>query len=200
MWQRKYISLPDKKRYSVKPLIGVYSSTDQQINKPTNERSNMTHLTEGKKAPAFKGKDQNGKTVSLADFKGKKVVLYFYPEDDTPTCTVQACNLRDNFGLLKKNGFTVLGVSPDEEKKHKKFETKYDLPSTLIADADHKIIDSYGVWGEKQMYGRTYMGLHRTTFLIDEKGIVKKIFLKPKSKQHTQEILDAWQLIQENER
>jgi peroxiredoxin Q/BCP len=160
----------------------------------------MTHLTEGKKAPAFKGKDQNGKPVSLADFKGKKVVLYFYPEDDTPTCTVQACNLRDNFGLLKKNGFVVLGVSPDEEKKHKKFEAKYELPFTLIADADHKIIDSYGVWGEKQMYGRTYMGLHRTTFLIDEKGIVKKIFLKPKSKQHTQEILNAWQLIEENER
>jgi len=161
---------------------------------------NMTHLTEGKKAPAFKGKDQNGNPVSLADFKGKKVVLYFYPEDDTPTCTVQACNLRDNFGLLKKNGFVVLGVSPDEEKKHKKFEAKYELPFTLIADADHKIIDSYGVWGEKQMYGRTYMGLHRTTFLIDEKGIVKKIFLKPKSKQHTQEILNAWQLIEENER
>ncbi len=156
----------------------------------------MTHLTEGKKAPAFKGKDQNGKPVSLADYKGEKVVLYFYPEDDTPTCTVQACNLRDNFGLLKKQGFIVLGVSPDEEKKHKKFEAKYDLPFTLIADADHKIIDSYGVWGEKQMYGRTYMGLHRTTFLIDEKGIIRKIFLKPKSKQHTEEILKAWAEIE----
>ena len=156
----------------------------------------MTHLTEGKKAPAFKGKDQNGKPVSLADYKGKKVVLYFYPEDDTPTCTVQACNLRDNFGLLKKQGFIVLGVSPDEEKKHKKFEAKYDLPFTLIADADHKIIDSYGVWGEKQMYGRTYMGLHRTTFLIDEKGVIRKIFLKPKSKQHTEEILKAWTEIE----
>jgi len=152
----------------------------------------MTHLTEGKKAPAFTGKDQNGNTVSLADFKGKKVVLYFYPEDDTPTCTVQACNLRDNFSLLKKNGFVVLGVSPDEEKKHKKFEAKYDLPFTLMADAGHKIIDSYGVWGEKQLYGRNYMGLHRTTFLIDEKGIIRKIFLKPKSKQHTEEILKAW--------
>ncbi len=156
----------------------------------------MTHLTEGTKAPAFKGKDQNGKSVSLAGYKGKKVVLYFYPEDDTPTCTVQACNLRDNFGLLKKNGFMVLGVSPDEEKKHKKFETKYDLPFTLIADADHTIIDKYGVWGEKQMYGRTYMGLHRTTFLIDEKGVIRKIFLKPKSKQHTEEILKAWAEIE----
>lgn len=152
----------------------------------------MIHLTEGKKAPAFTGKDQNGKPVSLADYKGKKVILYFYPEDDTPTCTVQACNLRDNFSLLKKNGFVVLGISPDEEKKHKKFEAKYDLPFTLVADASHKIIDKYGVWGEKQLYGRTYMGLHRTTFLIDEKGIIRKIFLKPKSKQHTEEILNAW--------
>ena len=157
----------------------------------------MTHLTEGKKAPAFKGKDQNGDQVSLADFKGKKVVLYFYPQDDTPTCTVQACNLRDNFSLLKKQGFIILGVSPDEEKKHKKFEAKYDLPFTLIADADHKIIDSYGVWGEKQLYGKMYMGLHRTTFLIDEKGIIRKIFLKPKSKQHTEEILNAWAALEQ---
>ena len=157
----------------------------------------MTSVTEGSKAPAFKGKDQNGNAVSLADFKGQKVVLYFYPEDDTPTCTVQACNLRDNFGLLKKNGFVVLGISPDEEKKHKKFEHKYDLPFTLISDTEHAIIDKYGVWGEKQLYGRHYMGLHRTTFLIDEKGIVKKIFLKPKSNQHTEEILKAWQLVTE---
>ena len=154
----------------------------------------MTTLKEGQKAPAFKGKDQNGNTVSLSDFKGQKVVLYFYPEDDTPTCTVQACNLRDNFSVLKKNGFVVLGISPDEEKKHKKFEAKYGLPFILIADPKHTIIDKYGVWGEKQLYGRNYMGLRRTTFLIDEKGIVKKIFLKPKSKQHTEEILNAWQL------
>ena len=157
----------------------------------------MTHLTEGKKAPVFKSKDQNGNAVSLADFKGKKVVLYFYPEDDTPTCTVQACNLRDNFGLLKNKGIIVLGVSPDEEKKHKKFEAKYNLPFFLIADADHKIIDKYVVWGEKQLYGRNYMGLHRTTFLIDEKGIIRKIFLKPKSKQHTEEILNAWANIEQ---
>jgi len=157
----------------------------------------MTHLTEGQKAPAFKGKDQNGQAVSLADMKGKKIVLFFYPEDDTPTCTVQACNLRDNFALLKKNGFEVLGVSPDEEKKHKKFEAKYSLPFTLIADADHKIIDKYGVWGEKQLYGRNYMGLHRTTFLIDEKGIIRKIFLKPKSKQHAEEILNAWTALEQ---
>jgi peroxiredoxin Q/BCP len=160
----------------------------------------MTHLTEGCKAPSFKGKDQNGDTVSLADHKGKKVILFFYPEDDTPTCTIQACNLRDNFGLLKKNGFVVIGVSPDEEKKHKKFETKFDLPFTLIADPDHKIIDAYGVWGEKQLYGRTYMGLHRTTFVLDEKGIIRKIFTRPKNKQHAEEIIAAWQLINEKKR
>jgi peroxiredoxin Q/BCP len=156
----------------------------------------MITITEGSKAPTFKAKDQNGNTVSLADYKGKKVALYFYPEDDTPTCTIQACNLRDNFGLLKSKGIVVLGVSPDEEKKHKKFEAKYDLPFTLISDPDHSIIDKYGVWGEKQLYGRNYMGLHRTTFLIDEKGIVKKIFLRPKNKEHAQEILKAWQLME----
>lgn len=159
-----------------------------------------TQLTEGQKAPAFKGKDQNGKAVSLSDFTGKKVVLYFYPEDDTPTCTVQACNLRDNYSLLKKHGWVVLGVSPDDEKKHKKFEAKYDLPFTLIADPDHSIIDKYGVWGEKQLYGRQYMGLHRTTFLIDEKGMIRKIFLRPKNKQHAEEIIQTWQLLEGKKR
>lgn len=159
-----------------------------------------TQLTEGQKAPAFKGRDQNGKAVSLSDFTGKKVVLYFYPEDDTPTCTVQACNLRDNYSLLKKHGWVVLGVSPDDEKKHKKFEAKYDLPFTLIADPDHSIIDKYGVWGEKQLYGRQYMGLHRTTFLIDEKGVIKKIFLRPKNKQHAEEIIQTWQLLEGKKR
>ena len=155
----------------------------------------MITLTENTKAPAFKGNDQDGKVHSLADYKGQKVILFFYPEDDTPTCTIQACNLRDNFGLLKKNGFVVLGVSPDEEKKHKKFETKFSLPFPLIADPDHTIIDKYGVWGEKQLYGRNYMGLHRTTFLIDEKGIIRKIFLRPKNKQHAEEIMKVWNEI-----
>lgn len=151
-----------------------------------------TMLQEGDKAPAFKATDQNGKPVSLADYKGKKIALFFYPEDDTPTCTIEACNLRDNFPLLKKNGIVVLGVSPDDEKKHKKFEQKFDLPFTLVADPGKKIIDRYGVWGEKNLYGRKYMGLHRTTFLIDEKGIIKKIFRKPRSKVHSEEILKAW--------
>jgi peroxiredoxin Q/BCP len=148
-----------------------------------------THLQVGQKAPAFTGIDQDGKKVSLTDFKGQKVVLYFYPEDDTPTCTVQACNLRDNYSLLTKNGFKVIGVSPDDEKSHQKFKEKFNLPFTLIADPQHKIIDKYGVWGLKNLYGREYMGLFRTTFVIDEKGIISKIFLRPKNKVHAEEIV-----------
>ncbi len=148
-----------------------------------------THLEPGQKAPLFTGLDQDGKKISLADFKGKKVVLFFYPEDDTPTCTVQACNLRDNYALLKKNGYTVIGISPDDEKSHLKFKEKFSLPFTLVADPEHVIIDKYGVWGEKNLYGRKYMGLHRTTFLIDEAGIIQKILKKPRSKMHAEEIL-----------
>jgi peroxiredoxin Q/BCP len=150
----------------------------------------MITLKEGDKAPAFSGKNQNGKKVTLSELKGKKVVLYFYPEDDTPTCTVQACNLRDNYALLKKHGFEVIGVSPNDEKSHKKFETKFNLPFTLLADADHAIINKYGVWGEKQMFGNKYMGVHRTTFVINEKGVISKIFLRPKNKQHAEEIVE----------
>ena len=149
----------------------------------------MTHLHEGDKAPVFTGKDQNDDKISLADFKGKKIVLFFYPEDDTPTCTIEACNLRDNYSLLKKNGFEVIGISPDDPAKHKKFELKYGLPFTLVADKDHHIINKYGVWGEKLLYGRRYMGLHRTTFVIDEKGIIRKIYLRPKNKAHAEEII-----------
>ncbi|MGN6292167.1 MAG: thioredoxin-dependent thiol peroxidase [Chitinophagaceae bacterium] len=151
-----------------------------------------TNLKEGDKAPAFSGKDQNGNKISLSSYKGQKVVLYFYPEDDTPTCTIQACNLRDNYALLKQEGFVVIGVSPDEVNTHKKFEAKYQLPFTLVADPDHTIIDKYGVWGEKQLYGRKYMGLHRTTFVIDEKGVINKIYLRPKNKAHAEEIIRNW--------
>jgi peroxiredoxin Q/BCP len=146
-------------------------------------------LTEGTKAPAFSAQDQQGKKVSLADFKGKKLVVFFYPEDDTPTCTEQACNLRDNYALLKANGFEVVGVSPDSVEKHAKYQAKYDLPFTLLADPKHSIIEKYGVWGEKNMYGRKYMGLLRTTFVIDEKGMIVKIFRKPKVRQHAEEIV-----------
>jgi peroxiredoxin Q/BCP len=148
-----------------------------------------TQLKEGMKAPAFKGPDQDGKMVSLADFKGKKLVLFFYPEDDTPTCTVQACNLRDNYSILKKNGFNVVGISPDDPKSHTRFREKFSLPFTLVADPDHSIIDQYGVWGEKNLYGRKYMGLHRTTFVIDEKGVISKIYLRPRNKEHAEEII-----------
>lgn len=152
----------------------------------------MITLREGDKAPAFSGIDQNGKKTSLADYKGKKVVLYFYPEDDTPTCIIQACNLRDNYSLLKKNGFEVIGVSPDEATKHKKFETKFDLPFTLVADTSHTILKKYGVWDKKQMFGNHYMGVLRTTFVMDEKGIIRKIFLRPKNKVHAEEIIAGW--------
>ncbi|HTE26152.1 thioredoxin-dependent thiol peroxidase [Flavitalea sp.] len=148
----------------------------------------MITLKEGDKAPQFTGFDQNGEPFKLSDLRAKKVVLYFYPQDDTPTCTVQACNLRDNYSILISKGFEVIGVSPDEAPKHKKFEQKFNLPFRLIADPTHKIIDKYGVWGEKQLYGRKYMGLYRTTFLINEKGVIAKVFLRPKNKQHAEEI------------
>lgn len=148
-----------------------------------------THLQAGQKAPAFSGRDQDGNKVSLADFKGKKIVLYFYPQDDTPGCTAQACNLRDNYSALLKNGYQVIGVSPDDEGSHEKFKEKYQLPFPLIADPQHKIIEKYGVWGEKNLYGRKFMGLLRTTFVIDENGIITKIFLRPKTKEHAEEIM-----------
>jgi len=119
-------------------------------------------------------------------------VLYFYPADDTPTCTIEACNLRDNYTALQHSGFEVIGISPNDVTSHKKFEEKFNLPFTLIADTKHTIINAYGVWGDKQMFGNHYMGVLRTTFIIDEKGIIKKIFLKPKNKAHAEEILKAW--------
>ena len=152
-------------------------------------------LTEGEKAPSFSGKDQDGNTIKLSDLKGKKVVLYFYPEDDTPTCTIQACNLRDNYGLLKKEGFEVIGISPDEPASHKKFEQKFSLPFRLVADPSHAILKKYDVWGPKQMFGHKYMGVYRTTYLLDEKGIIRKVFLRPKNKAHAEEIVAAWKAM-----
>jgi len=152
----------------------------------------MVTLKEGDKAPAFTAKDQDGKKISLADYKGKKLVLYFYSEAGSPTCTIESCNLRDNYGLLKKNGFEVLGVSPDNEKKQKSFEIKYKLSFPLIADTENKVTGAYGVHDMKKLFGREYMGILRTTFIIDEKGIIRKIFSKPKNKAHAQEIIAAW--------
>ena len=151
----------------------------------------MVTLKEGEKAPAFTARNQDGAMISLAGYKGKKLVLYFYSEAGSPTCTIESCNLRDNYSLLKKNGFEVLGVSPDNEKVQKRFELKYKLPFPLIADTDHKVTSAYGVWDMKKLFGREYMGILRTTFIIDEQGIIRKIFHKPKNKAHAEEIIAA---------
>jgi thioredoxin-dependent peroxiredoxin len=146
-------------------------------------------LQTGEKAPAFSAKNQNGEVVNLTDFEEQKLVLYFYPKDDTPGCTAQACSLRDNYAALLAQGYVVLGVSIDDEKKHQKFIKKYDLPFSLLADTDLKIVNDYGVWVEKSMYGKTYMGTARTTFVIDEQGIISEIISKIDTKNHSTQIL-----------
>ncbi|MCB0562152.1 MAG: thioredoxin-dependent thiol peroxidase [Lewinellaceae bacterium] len=151
----------------------------------------MMHLKEGDKAPDFQGIDQDEKTISLSDYKGKKLILYFYPKDDTPGCTAEACNLRDNYSVLKKEGFELLGVSPDNPKKHQKFIDKYSLPFPLIADTEKEILNAYGVWGLKKFMGKEYDGVHRTTFVIDEKGTIEKIITKVNTKAHAEQILDG---------
>lgn len=151
----------------------------------------MIELTEGQKAPDFKAKDQNGKSISLSDLSGKDIILYFYPKDDTPGCTAEACSYRDNYQSLLKEGFEVLGVSTDDEKSHQKFITKYSLPFSLIADTDKKIVEAYGVWVEKNMYGKKYMGIARKTFIIDKNGLIRKIIDKVDTKDSSGQILDA---------
>ena len=144
----------------------------------------------GQIAPEIISKDQNGNEIKLSNFLGKKVALYFYPKDDTPGCTAQACNLRDNYEDLKAKGYEILGASTDNEKSHQKFREKYDLPFPLIADSEQKVVNDYGVWVEKSMYGKKYMGIARTTFLIDEKGKIAKIIDKVDTKEHTAQILE----------
>ncbi|MBC7552389.1 MAG: thioredoxin-dependent thiol peroxidase [Taibaiella sp.] len=146
----------------------------------------------GDKAPAFTLPDQDGKLVSLIDFIGHKVVLYTYPEDNTPTCTVEACNLRDNYAILREKGLVVIGVSPDTIAKHKKFESKHSLPFTLLADPERELLMAYDVYGEKKLYGRTYMGIFRRTFLINEAGIIEHIITTVRSKEHTEQIMKVW--------
>lgn len=150
----------------------------------------MSFLQQGDKAPDFTSKDQNGNTVTLNEFKGKKVVLYFYPKDSTPGCTAEACDFRDNYQGLKAQGIEVLGVSIDDEKSHQKFITKYDLPFTLLADTDKSIVEAYGVWAEKSMYGKKYMGTNRTTFIIDEDGNIDHIITKVDTKAPTAQVLE----------
>ena len=149
----------------------------------------MRKLIVGAKAPAFSAPDQSGKTVSLSNFAGKKVVLYFYPKDDTPGCTVEACSFRDEHTAFQKKGAVVLGVSPDTAKSHAKFAGKFSLPFTLLADEGHKIAEAYGVWVEKSMYGKKYMGVERSTFVIDAKGKLAAIYRKVKPAEHTAEVL-----------
>jgi peroxiredoxin Q/BCP len=146
-------------------------------------------LEKGEKAPEFEGIDQDGNTIKSSDFGSKKIVLYFYPKDSTPGCTVQACNLRDNYASLLAQGYVVIGVSQDSSASHKKFIEKQNLPFPLIADTDHVVHNLFGVWGEKKMYGKTYMGTLRTTFIIDEQGVIEEVIAKVKTKDHTAQIL-----------
>jgi thioredoxin-dependent peroxiredoxin len=152
----------------------------------------MTHLKEGDKAPNFTFTDEKGNTQSLADLKGKKVILYFYPKDMTPGCTMESCNLRDNYGLLAKNGFEVIGVSADSESRHEKFKSTFSLPFPLIADTEKEVIKAYGVWGEKKFMGRTFDGIHRVTFVIDENGNIERVFDKVKTTGHAEQILESY--------
>jgi thioredoxin-dependent peroxiredoxin len=149
----------------------------------------MTTLKPGDKAPQFESRDQDGNPVTLADFKGSKLVIYFYPKDSTPGCTSQACNLRDNYDMLLENGYKVLGVSADSEKSHKKFIEKHDLPFPLLADTEKAMLKAYGVWGPKKFMGRTFDGIHRTTFVIDENGVISEVIGKVDTKNHTAQIL-----------
>ena len=146
-------------------------------------------LNEGDKAPDFSAKNQNGENIKLSDFSGKRVVLYFYPKDDTPGCTKQACNLRDSFDAFEEKGIKIFGVSIDDENSHRKFISKYQLPFDLLTDTEKEIVNLYGVYGEKTNYGKKYMGVNRTTFLIDETGKIAKVFKKVKVEDHADEVL-----------
>lgn len=153
----------------------------------------MTKLKEGDKAPDFKVVNEFGDEMTLADFSNKKLVLYFYPKDNTPGCTLESCNLRDHYVDLKNKGFEVLGVSADSEASHQKFIKKHKLPFHLLADTEKEVLNAYGVWGPKKFMGRTFDGIHRTTFVIDENGIIERVFTKVQTKQHTEQILESYQ-------
>lgn len=174
----------------VAPAKAIKSAPAKTATKETKFVAHSTSLKVGDKAPAFSAKDQNGKTIALKDLKGKNIVLYFYPKDNTPGCTMEACSLRDEHQYLSKKNFVVLGVSADDEKMHKKFATKYELPFSLLADTDMAIIKAYDVWGTKQFMGRIYDGIIRTTFIINEKGIVSHVITDVKTKEHGKQILD----------
>ena len=149
----------------------------------------MLHLKTGDAATAFSGVKEKGQTIHLTDYKGKKLVLYFYPKDDTPGCTAEACSLRDGYGQFLSKGYDILGVSPDSVKKYVKFQEKYQLPFSLLADEDHSIADAFGVWGPKKFMGRSYDGIYRTTFVIDENGVIERIIEKVDTDKHTEQLL-----------
>jgi peroxiredoxin Q/BCP len=179
---------------ATKTKTAVKKKAANKTAKKTPFKNYATHLNPGDTAPSFTGIDQNGSTVSLRDYKGKKLVLYFYPEDNTPTCTKQACNLRDNYSLLQQKGIEIIGVSEDTVAKHKKFETKFNLPFRMIADEKHEIINAYDVWGKKIFMGIIYDGIIRTTFLINENGVIDHVINRPKTGHHSMEILECWKL------
>jgi peroxiredoxin Q/BCP len=147
------------------------------------------HLQVGNPVPEVKAKNQDGVEIDLNDYKGKKIVLFFYPQDGSPTCTATACNLRDNYNALLAKGYTVFGISPDNETKHQKFIKKYNLPFDLLSDTDHTVMEKFGVWAEKKLWGHVHMGVLRTTFIIDENGIIEEIISKVNSKNHAQQVL-----------
>ena len=154
----------------------------------------MEYLKKGDIAPDFTGTDQDGKSLSLKDFRGKRIILYFYPKDDTPGCTAEACNLRDNYNDWIAKGYVIIGISPDNEKSHKKFKEKHQLPFALISDPSHEILTAYGAWGMKKMYGKSYEGVLRTTYVINEEGYIEEIFTKVDTQNHSSQIIEALKL------
>jgi peroxiredoxin Q/BCP len=185
-----------KKKSVIKKKAATPSKKTAVKKKSTSSKPaftpHATRLKAGDAAPAFKGIDQDGASISLANFKGKKLVLYFYPKDDTPGCTAQACSLRDGYSVLKKKGIEIVGVSEDPVARHKKFQLKYALPFPLIADVERTLLKAYDVWGKKQFMGRVYDGIIRTTFLINEKGKIHAIIEKPDTANHADQILEYW--------
>jgi len=151
----------------------------------------MNTLKEGDKVPAFSAKDQDGNTINLSDYKGKKLIVFFYPKASTPGCTAEACNLRDNYAELQAQGYELLGVSADSEKRQANFKNKYDFQYPLLADEDRTVINAFGVWGPKKFMGREYDGIHRMTFVVNEEGVVSKVIQKVKTKDHAAQLLDA---------
>lgn len=154
----------------------------------------MTLLKEGQLAPEIKLENQNGDTITLSRYKGKRLILFFYPKDNTPGCTAEACNLNENYNLLMEKGFEIIGISPDPVKSHKKFSDKFNFQYNILADTDKQTLNAYGVWGQKKMYGRTYEGVHRTTYIIDKEGRIEKVIEKVNTKDHTKQIIDELKL------